>query len=159
MHLFATSLQLLAETTARLKPSQKDCGPARRATDLTDDRQIQGKWIDPILQEPELRELIKLDPIPRVKPDKVVQPTGQLEICNSSESMSAALKVHSLEGCMQRESRRCSRHIGTQQVPNWVTSRKQYLNSMPDTRTVPDLDHVLLLTRLATLLCEASQLL
>ena len=34
--------QLLAEMRARLKPSQKECGPARRDADLTDDRQIQG---------------------------------------------------------------------------------------------------------------------
>ena len=58
--------------------------PARRDADLTDDRQIQGNWIDssyrcayPILQEPCLRDLIKLDPMTRVNPGKDVQPTGQ----------------------------------------------------------------------------------
>ena len=52
-----------------------------RSTDLTDNRQIQGNWIDlshrsalPILQEPQLSDLIKLDP--RAKLDKDVQPAG-----------------------------------------------------------------------------------
>ena len=94
--------QLLAEMKANLKPSQQELGPARRDADLTDDRQIQGKWIDsshrcahPILQEPRLRDLIKLDPMTRVNPDKDVQPTGQFEICDASETMGA---IYSPEG-------------------------------------------------------------
>ena len=94
--------QHLAEMKAKLKPSQQELGPARKDGDLTDDRQIQGNWIDsshrcahPILQEPHLRDLIKLDPMTRVNPDKGVQPTGRLEICNASETMSA---VYSPEG-------------------------------------------------------------
>ena len=84
-----------------MKPSQQELGPARRDTDLTDDRQIQDNWIDsshrcahPILREPRLRDLIKLDPMTRVNPDKDVQPTGQFEIYNASETMS----IYSPEG-------------------------------------------------------------
>ena len=81
--------------------------PARRDADLTDDRQIQGNWIDssheicdhrcahPLLQEPRLRDLINLDPMTRVNADKDVQPTGQFEIYNASETMSA---IFSLDG-------------------------------------------------------------
>ena len=97
--------QLLAEMRAKLKPSQQELGPAipaRRDADLTDDRQIQGNWIDsshrcahPILQEPCLRDLIKLDPMTRVNPDKDVQLTGQFEIYSASETMSA---IYSPEG-------------------------------------------------------------
>ena len=65
---------------ARLKPSQKECGPAKREADLIGDKQIQGKWIDsshrcvhPILQEPQLRDLFKLDPVIRDLPDKDVK--------------------------------------------------------------------------------------
>ena len=97
--------QFLARMRAKMKPSQQELGPAipaRRDADLTDDGQIQGNWIDsshrdahPILQEPRLRDLIKLDPMTRVNPDKDVQPTGQFEIYNASETMSA---IYSLEG-------------------------------------------------------------
>ena len=38
--------RLLAGRRAKLKPGQKECGPARRDADLIDDRQIQGNWID-----------------------------------------------------------------------------------------------------------------
>ena len=92
---------------AKLKPSQQELGPAktaRRGADLTDDRQIQGNCIDsshrcahPSLPEPELSDLIKLDPMTRVNPDKDVQPTGQSEIYNASETMSA---VYSPEGAL-----------------------------------------------------------
>ena len=81
-----------------MKPSQKMYGPAKVNSDLTDDRQFQGNWIDsfcrcahPILQKPQREDTIKLDPMPRVDPDKDVQPTGQFEI----HIASAALKVHS----------------------------------------------------------------
>ena len=54
--------------TSSTKPSHK-CGPAGRDTDLTDDRQMQGNWIDsshrcarPILQEPQLRDLVSQIP-------------------------------------------------------------------------------------------------
>ena len=43
----------------------------------------------PILQESHLRDLIKLDPITRVNPDKDVQPAGQFDIYNASRAMSA----------------------------------------------------------------------
>ena len=49
------------------------------------------------MQEPRLRDLIKLDPMTRVNPDKDVQPTGQSEIYNASETMSA---VYSPEGAL-----------------------------------------------------------
>ena len=101
MSLFATNLHS-SRDRARLTPSQKECGIAKKDADLTDDRQIQGKWIvpsyrcaHPILQELQLRELIILDPMPRVNPDRDVQPSGKLEICNASETMSA---IHSPEG-------------------------------------------------------------
>ena len=97
--------QLLAEMRVKFKPSLQEPSPAipaRRDADLTDDRQIQGNWIDsshrcahPILQEPRLRDLIKLDPMTRVNPDKDVQPTGQFEIYNASGTMSA---IYSPEG-------------------------------------------------------------
>ena len=94
--------QLIAKMRAKLKPSQQELGPAKRDADLTDDEQIQGNWIDsshrcahPILQEPHLRDLIKLNPMTRVNPDKDVQPTGQFEIYNASETMSA---IYSPEG-------------------------------------------------------------
>ena len=65
--------RFLAEMRTNPKPSQQELGPARRNADLTDDRQIQGDWIDsshncahPILQEPHLGDLIKLDPMTRV---------------------------------------------------------------------------------------------
>ena len=35
-----------AEMRARQQLSQTKCGPARKDADLTDDRQIQGNWID-----------------------------------------------------------------------------------------------------------------
>ena len=72
--------QLSAEMRANMKRCQHELGPvgpAKRGTDLTDDRQIQGNWIDsshkcahPILQELHLRVLIKLDPMTRVNPGK-----------------------------------------------------------------------------------------
>ena len=88
--------QLLAETRARLKSSQQGLDTARRDADLTDDRQIQGNWIDsslrcayPILQKPHLRDLMQLEPMTRVNPDKDVQPTSQFECYNASEMTSA----------------------------------------------------------------------
>ena len=55
----------LAGIRAKLKPSQKECGPDRRETDLTDGKQIQGDRVDtshrcahPLLQEPQLSDLI-----------------------------------------------------------------------------------------------------
>ena len=86
--------QLLAEMRTKLKPSPQELGPASRDPDLRDDRQIQGNWIDsshrcahPILQEPHLRNLIKLDPMTRLNPDKDVQSTGQFGNYNASETM------------------------------------------------------------------------
>ena len=38
--------QFLARKRARLKPSQQKWGPTRRDADLTDDRQIQGNWVE-----------------------------------------------------------------------------------------------------------------
>ena len=88
--------QLLAGMRSSLKMSRQESGPARKDADLTDDTQIQGNWIHsshkcahPILQEPHLRDLIKLDPMTRVNPGKDVQPTGQSEIYAASETMSA----------------------------------------------------------------------
>ena len=98
--------QLLAEMRAKLKPSQQGWGPAMREADLTDDRQDQGNWIDSshgyahlIPQKPHLRQLIKLDLMIRVDPDKDVQPIGHLKFdrlevqilktCNASETTSA----------------------------------------------------------------------
>ena len=50
-----------------------------------------------ILQEPYLRDLIKLDPMTRIKPDKDVQPTGQFEIYRASKTISA---IYSPEGAL-----------------------------------------------------------
>ena len=79
--------QILAEMRARLKPSQKESGPSRRDTDLTDGRLIQSNWIDhfhrcahQILQELQFKEMIKLDPISRVSSDRDVQRTGQTSV-------------------------------------------------------------------------------
>ena len=65
---------------AILKPSQKECGLAKGNADMTDGRQIQGNWVDfsrkcahPVLQEPHLRDLIKLDHMTRVNPEIDVQ--------------------------------------------------------------------------------------
>ena len=73
------------ESQTETKPTE--IGPCKEDADLTDDRQIQGNWIDsshrcahPDLQEPHLRDLIKLIPLTKVNPDKDVQPTGQCEI-------------------------------------------------------------------------------
>ena len=84
----------------------------RRDADLTDDKQIQGTWLDSsdrcarsILQEPHLRDLIKLDALTRVIPDKDVQPTGQFEIYNASETMSAIYSPEgALLGCVSTKS-------------------------------------------------------
>ena len=76
--------------------------------------------------------------------------------------------VYSPEGaffkmlCVQRELRRCFGQISTQQAQiaqNCVTSRRQYLNSLLDTRLNSNLKHTLLLARNATPLRQASQLL
>ena len=62
--------QLLAEMKARLAPIQ---GSRKEGTDLTDEKHIKGNWIDAshecahsILQESQLRGLIKLEPKARV---------------------------------------------------------------------------------------------
>ena len=54
---------------------------------MTDKSSVQGHRIDsshrcahPVLREPQLRNLIKLDPMTRVTPDKDVQPIGQFGI-------------------------------------------------------------------------------
>ena len=114
---------------AKFKPSQQELAPAipaRRDADLTDDRQIQGNWIDsshrcahPILQEPRLRDLIKLDPKTRVNPDKDVQPTGQFEIYNASETLSA---VYSPEGAF----------LGSMKKKRIETLAQAYRNELGD---------------------------
>ena len=100
--------------------------PARKDADQTDDRQIQGNWIDsshrcahPILQEPRLRDLIKLDPMTRVNPDKDVQPTGQFEIYNASETLSA---VYSSEGAF----------LGSMKKKRIETLAQAYRNELGD---------------------------
>ena len=97
-----------------------------RDADLTDDRQIQGNWSDsshrcahPILQEPRLRDLIKLDSMTRVNPDKDVQPTGQFEIYNASETMSA---IYSPEGAF----------LGSMRKERIETLAQAYRNGLGD---------------------------
>ena len=110
---------------AKLKPSQQELVPARRDVDLTDYRQIQGNWIDsshrcarPILQELRLRDLIESDSMTRVNPDNHVQPTGQFEIYNASETMSA---VYSPEGAF----------LGSMRKKRIETLAQAYRNNKP----------------------------
>ena len=57
---------------------------------MTDDKRHQGNCIDSsrrcahsILQEPQVRNLIKLDPMTSVHPDNYVQPTGMIGLLAS----------------------------------------------------------------------------
>ena len=63
-----------------------------KATGLTPPQMCPSNPAD---QVPRLRDLIKLDPMTRVNPDNDVQPTGQFEIYDASETMSA---IYSPEG-------------------------------------------------------------
>ena len=112
----------------------------------------------PILQEPQLRELIKLDPMTRVNPDKDVQPTGQFEIY---ETMSAiyspegaflgSMNTKRIETLSQAYRKTTSPELGV--FPEAIA--KLIARYMDD----PDLEHTLLLTRTAGLLRQASRLL
>ena len=104
---------------AKLRPSQQELGPAippRRDADLTDDRQIQGNWID---SSHRCAHLINLDPMTRVNPDKDVQSTGQFEIYNASETMSA---VNSPEGAF----------LGSMRKKSIETLAQAYRNELGD---------------------------
>ena len=111
--------QLLAETRAKLKPSQQELGPARRDIDLTDGRQIQGNCIDSshrcahlVLQEPHLRDLIKLDPMTRGQSrQRCAAPPAELK-CAMPFKQRVPLNVRSLEACALRELRHSIRHSG-----------------------------------------------
>ena len=85
---------------ARLEPSQTECWPVRRGTDLTDVRKIEGSWIDsayryahPSLQKSQLRDLINLDLLTRIKSDNDVQPAGQCENLECALAMKRAEKA------------------------------------------------------------------
>ena len=77
---------------AKLEPSQQVLGPARRDADLTDDRQIQGNWIDSshrcahsILQEPHLRNMQAMGALETRLPPWLAQETTISEMHQDGE--------------------------------------------------------------------------
>ena len=90
---------------ANLSAQNKESEAARPDAHFADDLQNQGNWIapehkcpHPIILEPSLRQFINLDPMTKVNLDKDVRPTGEFELYNISDKLSA---VYSPDGRFQ----------------------------------------------------------
>ena len=98
-HKTAAETQLIANMRERQKSSEKNPWTTRRDAHLTDQLLIQGNWVPekerctrPLLESPQLRELIQISPGMPVNPDRDIAPTANFEVYQGDRGLAAVYR-------------------------------------------------------------------